>query len=461
MKKVTAAMVVMLASGVLEATPQVRTYEENPEPFVNPGQGWTAYGNWDKVTNYVNVGSGYSRFQWQALNPKEDVYDWEPIESEIRFYAEKGLPFYFRIMTCSRNGGCKSLVPDWVWEKGAKPHPYQGAKFNYDQEGDKNATTEMWCPYWNDEIFLAAHEKFLKALAAKYDGDPRLYAIDIGSYGNWGEWHCWRLGQDGVSDRDYGADNETKLRMAKMYLDNFTRTTLVMMTDDVPTLRSLYAAGARPAGLRRDGVGLPKLFGHWGRGESRYNTVDGMDDVWQTKPIAFEWVSPLERMMKPGQKAYDRGQDMSDIDFACRWMLERHVSTIDTLPFFPWQLDDYPEKKAATRKLDLYAGARLVPEKATVDAEGDRLTVVLTGENKGVAPIYAPFALTLVVPEANWSKDFDFDLTTVLPGRFSIRGEFSGVPAGRRTLRIRHVPGVWRDFRFAAKDLNPDGSLPL
>lgn len=436
-------------------------FAENTEPFANPAQGWTAYGNWDKVTNYVNVGCGYFRFQWQELNPKEDVYDWTPLEREIDFYAKRGLPFYFRLMTCSRNGKRKSLVPDWVWAKGAKPHPYQGAKFNYDQEGDKNATTEMWCPYWDDEVFLSAHEKFLKALAAKYDGDPRLYAVDIGSYGNWGEWHCWRLGKDGVSDRDYGADNATKWRIAKMYLDNFTRTPLVMMTDDIPTLRRMFAGGMRPAGLRRDGVGLIKLFKRWGKDGSRYETVDGMDEVWRSKPVAFEWVSPLERLMKPGQKAFDRGQDMSDIDFACEWMLARHVSTIDTVPFFPWQLDDYPEKKSATRKLDLYAGARLVPRTAAVTSDGRTVEIVLRGENKGVAPIYAPFRLALCVKDAGWSKDFDVDLAKALPGPFEFRGRFADVPEGARSLRIRHAAGLWRDFRFAAQNLNEDGSLPL
>ena len=48
--------------------------------------------------------------------------------------------------------------------------------------------------YFDDPIFMEEHEKFIKALAARYDGDPRLGGLDLGSYGNWGEWHCTSLG---------------------------------------------------------------------------------------------------------------------------------------------------------------------------------------------------------------------------------------------------------------------------
>lgn len=459
------AAVMCAVSFALDADAATVSFTEETEPFVNPAQGWTSYGNWDRVTNYVNVGCGYFRFQWQQFNSAEDVYDWHALEKEIGFYSKKGLPFFFRIMTCSRNGRRKSLVPEWVWAKGAKYKPYPGAKYNWGEGGGRqNETTEMWCPVWNDEVFLAAHEKFIKALAAKYDGDPRLYAIDIGSYGNWGEWHCWRLGKDGVSNRDYGADDETKWRIMRMYTENFRKTTLISMTDDVPTLVRLFmgSAGCPPAGLRRDGVGMPKLFQRWGKGDSPYNAVEGMDDVWKTKPIAFEWLQPLSRLIKPGDKAFERGQKMDDIGFAARWMLDRHVSTIDTVPFLPWQLDDYPEKKKDVRQLDLYAGARLVPVSAEVARTADgRVAVQLKGVNKGVAPIYAQFRLALCVKSAGWQRDFDTDLSACLPGPFAFSGEFRDVPSGGLSLRIRHVPGIWRDFRFAAKELDGDGSLLL
>ena len=453
------------AALVLGASAETVSFTEETGVFVNPAQGWTSYGNWDRVTNHVNVGCGYFRFQWQQFNPAEDVYDWKALEREIDFYAKKGLPFTFRIMTCSRNGGRKSLVPGWVWAKGAKYKPYPGAKYNWGEGGGRQEeTTEMWCPVWNDEVFLAAHDKFIKALAEKYDGDPRILYIDIGSYGNWGEWHCWRLGKDGVSNRDYGADDETKWRIMRMYIERFRKTPLIAMTDDVPTLVRLFkgSEGSPPAGLRRDGVGLPGLFKRWGKGDSPYNAVDGMDDVWKTKPIAFEWLQSLSRLIKPGDKAFERGKKMDDIGFAVRWMLDRHVSTIDTVPFMPWQLDEYPEKKKDVRALDLYAGARLVPVSAEVErAANGSVSVSLKGVNKGVAPIYAPYRLSLCVKSAGWQRDFDTDLSACLPGPFVFKGTFDKIPAGTLSIRIRHVAGIWRDFRFAAKELDAEGSLVL
>ena len=138
-----------LTTSAASAATTAIAFTENTEPFVNPAQGWTAYWNWDKVTNHCNVGCGYGRYQWRHFNPQEGVYTWDALEREIGFYAKKGLPFYFRIMTCSRNGGRKSIVPDWVWEKGAKYKTYPGAKYNWGEGGtNQNATTEMWWPVW-------------------------------------------------------------------------------------------------------------------------------------------------------------------------------------------------------------------------------------------------------------------------------------------------------------------------
>ena len=69
---ITRALYVAACGAALCALAETVSFTEETEPFVNPAQGWTAYGNWDRVTNHVNVGCGYFRFQWQQFNPAED-----------------------------------------------------------------------------------------------------------------------------------------------------------------------------------------------------------------------------------------------------------------------------------------------------------------------------------------------------------------------------------------------------
>ena len=46
-----------------------------------------------------------------------------------------------------------------------------------------------YAPVWDDSIYIWAAKEFAKALAEKYDGDPRIEYIDIRTFGEWGEWH--------------------------------------------------------------------------------------------------------------------------------------------------------------------------------------------------------------------------------------------------------------------------------
>lgn len=46
-------------------------------------------------------------------------------------------------------------------------------------------------PNYHDPTLIAAIISFASAFGARYDGDPRLAAIQIGLLGHWGEWHTW------------------------------------------------------------------------------------------------------------------------------------------------------------------------------------------------------------------------------------------------------------------------------
>jgi len=110
-----------------------------------------------------------------------------------------------------------------------------------------------------------------------------------------------------------------------------------------------------------------------------------------------------------------------------------------------------------------------VPLKAEVRRAGRRVSVALAGVNKGVARIHLPYVAQVVVTDAAGREvtvhDAAADPGTWLPGPFRLVDAFDLPSAAPDELnlavRLRHRAGVFRDFRFAARETAPDGSLPL
>ena len=128
---------------------------------------------WDVVT----IVSGDPK--WCDLNPKKGEYNWSEIDAMLNACAERGMTYGIRIMPYSSNNK-KDYVPQWVYASGAKKNK---AKLKDDP------SKEVEFPKWDDPIYIQAYKDFTKALAEKYDGDPRVEFIDVRPFGDYGEWH--------------------------------------------------------------------------------------------------------------------------------------------------------------------------------------------------------------------------------------------------------------------------------
>ena len=470
MPRVVAAIFALTLASVASAAPQRRVFTEDTTVFCNPGQGWSTMGcNAEQYAGVVNIGQVYHRPTWRDFEPQEGVYNWTKLDKLLAYAAQRGIPAAFRIM-CVCSGSSVPSSPDWVWAKGAKFEEWENLGY------DGNVHTNR-APIFDDPIFLAAHRRFIQALAARYDGDPRLAGIDLGSYGNWGEWHCGSLPP--VTPRFLPRDAQGRIRKdalkskgvkphvyplavrrqyVDMYLDNFRKTPLIFMTDDHECLKYALGEGPTPrVGLRRDGVGSPWHFGRW-IGTKPYDAIPRMADVWRNQPIWLEFYGDLATTVRDRFKT---------LPFSVEWLLTNHVSVVNTCPANPHRIKDDVANFALLKKIDLYAGARLVPQSVEVTRSNGAYEVVLRGENRGVAPIHLPFAVQFALVDA---KDKDIvraagqtDPSTWLPGPFVLRETvtFPSSVEGRLVLRLVHRHGVFRNFRFAAQETLPDGALPL
>ena len=415
----------------------------------NPGQGWMSI--YSKENPKLPYGSRYVRFHWRDLEPEEGKYNWEPIERQMERAAKMGIPFSFRVMCASSHSSTPYAAPEWVFEK-------KGAKFAkfMNRPGGDSATGDTKfarvTPIFDDPIFIKCHARFIKALAEKYDGDPRISTIDIGSYGNWGEWHVWGLG---IKPSPF----EVRKQYADMYLDNFKKTDLVFMTDDAETLK--YAIGdgeGSRVGMRRDGVGGEDHYKHWiGKGKYLKAGVSKMGDVWKYKPMLFEWYVCYPDMLKrkwPLPKAVD-------------FILDNHASLVSenlNPPTVP------PEEYGQVERISKGVGARIFADSAKISLGGGSLEISLSGENGGIARISLPYELVyeLKTPDGKTAAAFasSADPSKWLPGKFSARDKFGipqNLPSGEYGLfaRLAHKGKIFRDFKFSAKEAEADGSIKL
>ena len=141
------------------------------------------------------------------------------------------------------------------------------------------------------------------------------------------------------------------------------------MSDDWEVMKHALGEGPLPrVGFRRDGVGSPWHFTRW-IGTAPYTALPGMGTVWRTKPVWFEFYARAGDMRKRGW----------DIPFSIEWMLTNHVTVVNTCPFAPETLKDDDPLRPLMRRIDLYAGARLVPASASVTFENGVLSVSLAG----------------------------------------------------------------------------------
>ncbi len=84
-----------------------------------------------------------------------------------------------------------------------------------------------WDPDFADPIFLGKLERFLAAMAARYDGNPNVAFVDVGTFGLWGEGHTFMSSQ---------VPADRTLAIVKQHIDLHRKHfphTLLSINDDV------------------------------------------------------------------------------------------------------------------------------------------------------------------------------------------------------------------------------------
>ncbi len=414
--------------------PTLRTvYPDQVEGYLpNPYMGWQDTQTTGK--RFVET-VGYRRMNWNILNPGDGVYDWSPIEALRSDMQDEAISFRIRTAVPPPWGPGQAM-PDWLVERGAKI-----VEGDTDEEG--GTSTE---PYYAGCLFLAAHARFVDALRQRYDGDPDVAYIDIGSYGTYGEWdsaqydaqpgsldwHARRrlidmyLGGQGTRPCEENDGRIVQIVQVAYNYVGFHKTRLVMPYTPWFSDSVVYAASRRQdVGIRHDALGSETH-------QNKFREEIGglVQQTWPTAPIVFEFAS----------YAYTPEALQSGAAFA----REMHATFVH---------DNFSGSGSGEliEKVLAGVGYRLMLRRMAYSSElrpGQTLSFEMDWENTGVAPPYFktyPLVLSLAnaTGTAVQTQRLDPDIRTWQPGKLiQLQGTMQlagNIPAGDYNLRLAFV----------------------
>ena len=361
--------------------------KEIDDVLPNPFKGFVP---WVGVQNPVyETRLQYANYEWKDLEPSPGTYNWANLEKNWGNIAVTGRRVGFRISAATPGTVNHYDIPEWLVNQGIKMRGYEIDN----QHGQ--------APDWNDPKFLQAHHDFITALGSRYDSDPRVAWIDIGSYGFWGEWHVY------LND-SLAATQSSKQAILEDYFSAFpTKPNVIAFDDDFATT---YVTD-RNGGIRNDCLGEQESNDWYLESLNRMDPLMN-DRVWRTAIITGEFCG--------GDGGAVQGTTLRyNINYS--FIQHTHWSFIG-----PAGGDITPkneEHKMNLDKLHKKLGYRFVFRKiehAPAARADTSLSLVLTVENKGVAPFYFQWPLVCYLVTADDSvaceQTMGVDIRHWLPG---------------------------------------------
>lgn len=375
----------------------------------------------------------YADYTWRNLEPQKGKFDFAGIEKkwQVDYWRQKNIKVIFRVILDDPREDKHMDIPDWLYEE----IKHDGTWYNH-------SWGKGFSPNYANKTLIAYHEQLIKKLAERYNHDPEIAFVALGSIGHWGEWHT--LQQDGIYIPF------PKLPVAEQYINPYIKyfdNKILLMR------RPLQIAKDHNMGLyddmfgnKSDTVGeywswVTKGYTFWLTDEK----MPAMPDFWKTAPSGGE--------MRPT----DNWNDYFSAAHLTETMRELELTHVSWLgPFSPTE-DDQPKDRQ--QRIKQFLGKmgyhfRLVQERHPEKAKpGDLIQLSMDWENSGVAPFY--FNWPVEISLANQTGEIVFhqklkaDIKKWLPGNQQI-SETIQLPADLK-------PG---EYHLCTAILDPDKKKP-
>ncbi|MDZ4813043.1 MAG: DUF4832 domain-containing protein [Pseudomonadota bacterium] len=352
---------------------------------------------------------------WREVETADQVFDWDGFEQRHITPISTAFPDATFVLR---------LVADYPDSAGSGIDQYYGGGQN---ERDYplfleqaplsiGATNYTSCngdgpgraPDWNDADMIAQMQQLITAMAARYDGDARLTAVQVGLLGLWGEWHqtgCPTLepgnaAKQALRDRYQQVFLNTPLQTRYARLVDVGNTEFGFHEDYFPSFTGNCNLFAPPLPLCDDS-------GNWNLEWAMANETPASRDNWQSHPLSGE--SPLASQKNVWVSR------RTDIESLIRLY---HLSFLG--PAGKHEESGFLAALALIRRTlgyNLHLDRVELPNPLNA---GAAFSANATLANTGSAPIYHDFALRLQLLDgggvAQWSGDFTQNPRAVLPG---------------------------------------------
>ena len=329
----------------------------------------------DTLDDYPGLSTVYLRVPWAFLEPEEGKFNWALFDTPAQRWIAKGKRIGLRV-TCSENW-MPFATPEWVRRAGAKGYFYEFGK-------GKSDKGNLWDPDFGDPIFLQKLNQFLTAMAARYDGNPNVAFVDVGSYGLWGEGHTFMSSQ---------VPTNQATELIKQHIDIYAahfKKTLLCIGDDV-------------VGHDKPGRHFPETDYAISRGMTLRDDsilVQPPPRSWYHSEMAQEfwprWPVILEHEHYGGSKARHAWGDGS---LLLKAVEDYHASYL-SIHWWPRELLE--ENRPLVERINRRIGYRLQLKQLSWPREvaiGQPFTVHAAWANAGVAPCYPGGFMTLTLED--------------------------------------------------------------
>jgi hypothetical protein len=423
---VAVILTIMLSAGSLlmyykiaaSNTPANVTYVpiESTRVLNNPYMGFAVDARYDKFAQPYRL--AHANLYWRDLEPVEGRYDWEAIEEKYRFdqWREKKVNLILRVVLDYPGDSKHMDIPDWLYESIDRQGTWYDIEYG-----------QGFSPDYSHPVLIRKHEQLIRALAERYDDDPLIAYIQLGSLGHWGEWHT----RDEEPGRIEFPRRAVSDQYAEHYVDHFTNKPLLMRRPHAIALE-------HKMGLFNDAFG------------KRDATIKEFLD-WYTNGYT-SWLTQEPEPAMPDFWTYaPSGGEFSD---ETRYVTDAYID--DTilqakLTHVTWMGPNAPYKEPLGGKLqnniDRFLntiGYRFVIAKETHEQTvrpGGRLHVRAAIVNRGAAPIYYRWPLEIGIVDAAGVLQSKIrssqDIRTWLPGTRQVSVDVpvpATLPAGEYTL---------------------------
>jgi Domain of unknown function (DUF4832) len=343
--------------------------EDTGAALENPGMGWVLhfydnvpanYGSRldpsDTVDDFPGLTVVYLRIPWSYIEPEEGKFNWAVVDTPGQRWIAKGKQVALRFSCCE--SWMRWATPEWVEKAGAKGHNFTPGKL------DENGP--FWEPDYDDPVFLEKLDHFLAAAAARYDGNPEVAFIDVGSFGVWGEGHLWSSTQ-----LKYPAS--TVIKHIDLHVKHF-RHTLLAANDDFSFQGDEAIAYARDHGLtlRDDSILVQG-------GQNAYFHAAMAQDFWPRLPVILE------------SEHYGGSRDRGNWQDGSKYLqaVEEYHASYASIHWWPREF--LAEQRALIDRINLRLGHRLQLVEASwpkTVRHGGSFRLTTQWRNAGVAPCY-------------------------------------------------------------------------